>query len=79
MKENAHKDLLVAAGLKEWSDAYLGSAAVDEYNTPLHAASEWWKDMPVSNILLTVGQHEMLRDDSIQFGEIIKVCLKSPS
>lgn len=73
MQENANKDLLTATALKRWSDAYLGSAAVDEYNSPLHATPEWWEDIPVSRVLMTIGEHEMLRDDGIQLGEKMKV------
>lgn len=73
MKDNATKDILDAKLLKLWSDAYLGGSTVDEYNTPLNAASVWWKDIPVSQILITVGDNEMLRDDVLQLGQRMKV------
>ncbi len=41
----------------------------DDYNIPLNASPEWWKGLPVKNILVTAGDYEIFRDD---IAEIVK-------
>ncbi len=63
MKSNAYKDLLDGPVLKRWSDAFMGNAPVDNYNTPLAAGGEWWKGLPVGEVLVLAGTDEVFVGD----------------
>jgi acetyl esterase/lipase len=68
---NLYKDMLPPEALKTWSDAFQGSAPADPFNQPLTAPAGWWKDLKVSEILLTGGSDELFVDDIKEFGEIL--------
>ncbi|KAH7394556.1 putative acetyl-hydrolase [Pyrenochaeta sp. MPI-SDFR-AT-0127] len=77
LQSNASKDVLDAKVLKQWSEAYMSNANTDEYNTPSHAITEWWDDVPVENMLVTTGGDELFRDDILEFGHRIQVCFNT--
>jgi acetyl esterase/lipase len=72
-QSNANKDYLSRAALKAWSDAFIGGAAVDNYNTPLEAEPEWWEDLPASEVFVTAGADEVLLDDIKECTSKLKV------
>lgn len=67
-KSNATKDDISVAFLENCSDAFLGTSypyaqnSDTPYTQPAFAPSEWWKDIPVDQILVTAGEDEVLVD-----------------
>ena len=59
-KHNSRRDLIDKAVPDKWVAYALGSAAQDEFNSPLAAAPDWWSDVSkaVKAILVTAGQGE---------------------
>lgn len=49
---NRLKDNLTSRGLRKWSDAYMGSAQPDNFNTPLNAPADWWRNLPADGVLV---------------------------
>lgn len=74
-RRNHYKDLVSAAVVETWGEYFFGTAKPDEYNQPLLAASEWWKDIDsiVGDILITVGADEVEVDDVEAFATKLKV------
>jgi len=70
---NKQNDFLSAAALAYWAQNFLGGANADPWNTPLMVPPEWWSDVPVDDILVLYGDHEVFRDDIDSLGEILKV------
>lgn len=78
---NATKDLLSAATGRKWSEAFLGTpnphnSNGDNYNQPLQAPTDWWKDIPVQEMLIVAGKDEILVDDIVAFANTLKVTKK---
>jgi len=50
--------------LEQWSSAFLGGGKIagDEYNEPVRAGREWWRDVPVEKVLVLAGRDEVLVD-----------------
>ncbi len=44
----------------------------DNYNQALLAPPEWWKDIPVKDVLIIAGKDEILSDDIVEFAD--KLC-----
>ncbi|KAI7203186.1 hypothetical protein KC316_g7802 [Hortaea werneckii] len=74
---NADKsvDYMSRPGLENASQAFMSDAPVDEYNTPLAASPEFWKDLPqaVQTIRVLAGGVELFADDIKAFAEKLKV------
>jgi acetyl esterase/lipase len=73
MQSNKHKDILSATALSYWSQNFLGGTAPDSWNTPLLAPAEYWRDLPVAEILVLYGDDELLRDDILLVCEKLEV------
>lgn len=39
----------------------------DEYNQPIMAPLEWWRGLPVEEVLIVAGKDEILVDDVVEF------------
>jgi acetyl esterase/lipase len=76
--QNQNQDPVSPGVMRGWARDYLGSAPFDYYNQPLLAPPEWWRGMPVEQLLITGAAREMLADDLVQFSETMKVCGASP-
>ncbi|KAK3324609.1 Alpha/Beta hydrolase protein [Cercophora scortea] len=68
-RTNRYKDSLSRPALKRWSDLFLRNAPEDEYNSPLSASEDWWRDVQAERILVIGGGDELLVDDIVQFTE----------
>lgn len=73
MKNNAYKDMLDGPVLRRWSDAFMGDAEVDNYNTPLVAGGEWWKGLPAGEVLVLAGTDEVFVGDVEELAGQLKV------
>ncbi|KAG9570958.1 alpha/beta hydrolase fold protein, partial [Aureobasidium melanogenum] len=62
-KRNARKDCLSPVAITTWTNEFLQQAPHDNYNSPLTAPESWWADIPVSEIMVTGGEDEVLVDD----------------
>ncbi|KAG9834933.1 flavin-binding monooxygenase, partial [Aureobasidium melanogenum] len=62
-KRNAYKDCLSPVAITTWTNEFLQQALQDNYNSPLTAPESWWATIPVSEILVTGGEDEVLVDD----------------
>lgn len=75
---NADKsvDYMSRPGLQNASQAFMSHAPVDEYNTPLAARPEFWKDLPqaVQTIRVLAGGVELFADDIKAYAEKLKGC-----
>ncbi|KAI1207991.1 Alpha/Beta hydrolase protein [Annulohypoxylon truncatum] len=71
-RENRPKDGLSGPGLKAWANAFMKPAQRDNYNCPLYATSEWWRDVRAESILVLAGENEILVDQIRQFAEKLK-------
>ncbi|KAE9366753.1 alpha/beta-hydrolase [Stipitochalara longipes BDJ] len=69
---NQMQDPVTVEVMKGWADNYLGAAPLDFYNQPRIAISEWWRGMPVEQLLITGAAREMLADDLVTFAETMK-------
>ncbi len=61
-RRNAYKDCIGESSLAPWSSAFMGGAPPDNYNQPLRAPAEWWKDVKAEEILIIAGADELLVD-----------------
>lgn len=55
--------------------AYLGEAPLDNYNQPGIAPAEWWRRIPVKQILITGGAKEVFVEEIARFAEKLKVSI----
>ncbi|KAI4159503.1 MAG: hypothetical protein LQ342_006582 [Letrouitia transgressa] len=64
-KRNMGLDSIDRKFLERAEKAFLGNAKVDEYNQPLTARSEWWKELhcAVSKTFFVAGELEIFVDD----------------
>ncbi len=77
MQAEKRNDVLSAAALAYWAQNFLAGAALDFWNAPLTAPAEWWRDVPVDDILVTYGDDELIRDDTSKLCERLKVTSRS--
>lgn len=68
---NRKKDILSVEMCKKWSEAYIGMSPSDAFSEPLTAPRGWWKDLFISEILLTGGNDEVFVDDLKQLGAVL--------
>ncbi|KAG9945090.1 putative 6-hexanolactone hydrolase, partial [Aureobasidium melanogenum] len=71
-KENAWKDVLDSRALHQWSQAFLGGAKPDSYNTPLLAPPDWWSGIRADKICIAAGQDEVFVNDILEFSKKLK-------
>lgn len=71
--ENQMQDPVSLEVMRTWARDYLGTAPLDHYNQPSIASYEWWRGMPVEQLLVTGAAREMLADDLTSFSEMMKV------
>ncbi|KAI1777476.1 Alpha/Beta hydrolase protein [Hypoxylon cercidicola] len=71
-KTNAQKDFVSVPLLKSMSEAFMGDAPRSNYNTPLDAPPDWWRDIRTEKVLILAGGDEILKDDIQEFGEKLK-------
>jgi acetyl esterase/lipase len=71
-KANGDKDVLKTVALDYWVQNFLAGTALDYWTDPLSAPAEWWSDLPVRDILLTYGDHELFRDDAQSLCEMLQ-------
>ncbi|KAJ3578594.1 hypothetical protein NPX13_g1970 [Xylaria arbuscula] len=64
-KHNACRDVVNKAVLEKWGTYAVGSAAQDEYNSPLTANSDWWSGIStlVKTTIVIGGKDEVLFND----------------
>jgi len=72
-ERNAKKDTLVRTALRNWSDAFMGHAERDNYNSPLDASPDWWDGIPAEDILVLTGADELFVDDITEFAKKLQV------
>ncbi|KAH7420210.1 Alpha/Beta hydrolase protein [Cadophora sp. MPI-SDFR-AT-0126] len=70
--KNEYKDLITTNAGMEWSSAFLAcpwphTSASDYYNQAITAPSSWWKDIPVQEVFIVVGDEEVLLDGITKF------------
>ena len=51
----------------------MGRATPDPYNQPLVAPADWWRDVPVNEILIVAGSDEVFVDDIAALAKKIEV------
>lgn len=73
MKRNVGKDLLDRPVLERWSEAFMGGAEPDNYNTPLQADADWWKGLSAKEIYVLAGEDEIFVDDIEEFVKKLRV------
>ncbi|KAI7279078.1 hypothetical protein KC345_g5551 [Hortaea werneckii] len=68
-------DYMSRSALENASQAFMSNAPVDEYNTPLSASPEFWKNLPeaVQSIRLLAGDVELFADDIKAYTGKLKV------
>ncbi|KAI1380453.1 Alpha/Beta hydrolase protein [Hypoxylon crocopeplum] len=71
-ERNKQKDSVSSRAVKSWFDGFMGSAPIDNYNTPLNAPVDWWNDIQAENLLILAGTDEVFVDDIQQFAEKIE-------
>ncbi|RDH35516.1 hypothetical protein BDQ94DRAFT_158302 [Aspergillus welwitschiae] len=71
-RRNASRDLASLKLLIHWADMFLGDTEFDNYNKPAGAPGGWWRDLPVEEIFIGVGGHEILYDSIIKTARKIK-------
>ncbi len=76
MSQNANKDMLEKSVLKRWSDAFMGGAEDDNYNTPLMADGDWWKGLPAKEVLILAGRDELFVSDIEEFVKKLNVSVE---
>jgi len=71
---NITTDMISLGLCRRWAAAYMGSAPVDPYNQPLTAPEGWWSQMRevVPRLLNAGGSREILADDIVKLGEVLK-------
>ena len=74
-RRNAYKDCIDASSLIPWSRAFMGQAPPDNYNQPLRAPADWWKDSKAEEVLIIAGADEVLVDYIKELASKIEVCL----
>ena len=70
---NKDNDTLTAGALEYWAHNFLGAENLDYWNSPLTVPIEWLGNLPITDILILYGDSELLRDDTLTFGERLKV------
>lgn len=78
LTRNEHNDIIHRQNMSKWSALFLGDAPRDPYNEPLTAASEWWDGVPVDEILIVAGAHDILVDDIKAMAIKLEVGLEKP-
>jgi hypothetical protein len=71
--ENELQDPVAPPVLREWSQAYLRGAPLDNYNQSGRAPGEWWRGLPVEHFLVTAGEKGAFVKAIAKFGEKVKV------
>ncbi|KIW97864.1 uncharacterized protein Z519_01448 [Cladophialophora bantiana CBS 173.52] len=72
MTEFANRDTVLTSCSHYWIEAYKGQGkgnSDDEYITPEMAPASWWTGAKVSSCLVTVGEHETLRDSILSWAD----------
>lgn len=77
VRENKDKDCLTIESLGYWARNFIGDTASDYWTAPLTAPVEWWRDVPVDEVLVLYGENELIRDDTSTFCETLKVNLNN--
>lgn len=72
-QRNRDRDCISAGALSHWTQEFLQEAAMDNYNNPLSAPHEWWGNIPVTEVLVTAGEDEVLVDDIVAMTDKLKV------
>lgn len=73
IKANASKDIISEDLATRWGSSYLAGQEKDNYNQPLLAPAEWWKDIKASSLLVVAGSDEILLSCIEEFVEKLKV------
>ncbi|WEW56695.1 hypothetical protein PRK78_002143 [Emydomyces testavorans] len=72
VKANEYKDILTSDIAMQWGLSYLAGQKKDNYNQPLLAPAEWWKDIKTRNLLVLAGSDEILLSCINQFVDKLK-------
>ena len=73
VKFNKDKDLVTPEVADAWSSSFLGGKPRDQYNEPITADAEWWRDLKAEEILVVGGGDEILLDSIKTFAGKVKV------
>ena len=68
-ERNKNTDMITVDLLGMLIQAYLGKAPLDNYIEPAVAEENWFKGLPVSDMLITAGGAEVLQDSIEDFGK----------
>ncbi len=74
-KTNKKSDFLTAGVLRYWGETFLGSThrnTLEPWAIQLLTPSGWWSNMFIGDILIIVGDKEVLRDDILQTAKCIQ-------
>ncbi|KAG0648401.1 hypothetical protein D0Z07_5470 [Hyphodiscus hymeniophilus] len=71
-QKNAYKDCIDVRALRQWSNAFIGEeypypTKSDSYNHPITAPISWWEGLKAEEVLVTVGEEEVLVDSISEF------------
>jgi acetyl esterase/lipase len=72
MRTNKVRDALAIPLLNQWSAAFQDGVPSDPYQEPLSAPNDWFKDLPVRNVLILAGADEIFVDDIAKFTDILR-------
>lgn len=74
-------DYMSRSALENASQAFMSNAPVDEYNTPLAASAEFWKNLSqtVQTVRILAGGVELFADDIKAYAEKLKACCRLSS
>ncbi len=73
VKYNKNKDTVSPVSADLWSSNFLGGKPRDQYNEPITAEAEWWRDLKAEEVLIVCGGNEILLDSIKAFGGKLKV------
>lgn len=72
MRLNRYKDVLALSIITEWASLFAGNAPLDAYLQPHEAPEDWFRGLPVKNLLLMAGADEVFVDHLREFGGILR-------
>ncbi|EEP79611.1 conserved hypothetical protein [Uncinocarpus reesii 1704] len=78
VKDNESKDIITSDIAVRWGSSYLAGQKGDNYNQPLLAPAEWWKDVKARNLLVVAGADEILLSAIDEFVKKLEVRIIFP-
>ncbi|PMD45691.1 alpha/beta-hydrolase [Hyaloscypha variabilis F] len=69
---NSSADLISAKTLSKWGASFIGGLLNDNYTDAIQAPAHWWNNLKVGEILVVVGNDELLLDSTQMFTSRLK-------